>query len=101
MSSEGPMTDLSPEAQLDECLAAFDEDVAALAVSVLARVRELVPGAHELVYDAYNALSVGFGSGPKLGDCFLHVATYPRNVNLGFNRGAELEDPDGLLEGTG
>ncbi|MEZ0229019.1 MAG: hypothetical protein ACAI25_10370, partial [Planctomycetota bacterium] len=95
------MSDLSPEAQLDECLAAFDEEIAALAVATLARVRELVPGAHELVYDAYNALSVGFGSGPKLGDCFLHVATYPKNVNLGFHRGTELEDPHGLLVGTG
>lgn len=95
------MTDLTPEAQLDECLAAFDEDVSAVAVGTLARVRKLVPGSFELVYDAYNALSVGFATGEKLGDCFLHVASYPKHVNLGFNRGAELEDPKGLLVGTG
>lgn len=31
----------------------------------------------------------------------LYIAAYTRHVNLGFLRGAQLEDPDGLLEGTG
>ena len=50
----GEMGGASPEAQLDECLAAFHDEVAALAVACLAHVRKLAPGAHELVYDAYN-----------------------------------------------
>jgi hypothetical protein len=29
------------------------------------------------------------------------VAAYSRYVNLGFNRGTELDDPDGILAGSG
>lgn len=34
-------------------------------------------------------------------DALLYLADHSRHVNLGFNRGATLADPDGLLEGTG
>lgn len=87
--------------ELDGFVAKFDDGVGAMALAVLGAVRKIVPGATELVYDAYNALSIGFGVDETLGGCFLHVAVYPRHVNLGFNRGAELDDPHGLLEGSG
>lgn len=32
---------------------------------------------------------------------FAYVKAFPSSVNLGFWRGAELDDPDGLLEGDG
>jgi len=95
------MTELSPEAQLDEALAAFEPRVVALALASLAWVRKLVPGSFELVYDAYSALSIPFATGEKLGDGFVAVVVYPKYINLGFFRGTELEDKDGLLEGTG
>ena len=91
----------SPEAVLDECLSMFDPEVSALAVAALAWVRKLVPGSFELVYDAYNALSVPFAVSDRLGGAFVAVVVYPRYVNLGFNRGTELDDPERLLEGTG
>ena len=92
---------MTPAAQLSQFLAKFDPAVAALARAALARVRRLAPGSIELVYDAYNALSIGFASGERLRDAFLHVAVYPRHVNIGFNRGTSLDDPAGLLQGTG
>lgn len=30
---------------------------------------------------------------------FAYVKAFPRSVNIGFWRGAQLEDPDGLLDG--
>lgn len=63
-----------PQAQLHAFLAKFDDPVAAVARASLERIRALVPGCTELVYDAYTALSIGFGSSEKLGDAFLHVA---------------------------
>jgi hypothetical protein len=60
-----------------------------------------VPGAYELVYDAYNALSIPFATSEKLSDAFVAVVVYSKHVNLAFNRGAELDDPQGLLQGTG
>ncbi|HEX5590087.1 MAG TPA: DUF1801 domain-containing protein [Candidatus Limnocylindrales bacterium] len=32
---------------------------------------------------------------------FAYIKAFPRSVNVGFWRGAELPDPDGLLEGDG
>jgi hypothetical protein len=34
-------------------------------------------------------------------DGFCHVVTYASHVNLGFNRGALLPDPNRVLEGKG
>lgn len=89
------------EAVLETCLGKFDESVARVARAALERVRALAPGATELVYDAYNALSVPFATGEKLGDAFVSVVVYPKHVNLAFLWGAELEDPEGLLQGSG
>lgn len=36
-----------------------------------------------------------------LKDGFCHIVTYETHVNLGFNRGALLPDPNGVLAGTG
>jgi hypothetical protein len=44
----------------------------------------------------------GYGVGPKkMSEHFCHIAIQPEYVNLGFNFGAELPDPENLLEGTG
>lgn len=43
-----------------------------------------------------------YGLGPKkMSEAYCYVLPYERWVNLGFFRGAELPDPDRLLEGTG
>jgi hypothetical protein len=42
--------------------------------AALARVRALTPPSYELVYDAYSALSVGFGFSERSSEHFLHVA---------------------------
>lgn len=91
----------SPAVQLRGFLRKFDPSVARLARASLARVRRIAPGAIELVYDAYNALAIGFSWSDRTGDAFIHVAVYPRHVNIGFNRGVELRDPRGLLQGQG
>lgn len=35
------------------------------------------------------------------GGPFAYVKAFPRSVNIGFWRGAQLHDPDGILEGSG
>ncbi len=64
-------------------------------------VVEEAPGVVESVYDAYNAVAIGFSFTGRLKDGFCHVAVYPHHVNLGFNRGVSLADPNGVLQGTG
>lgn len=87
--------------QFDEYLEKYTPDIATHARAVLARVREFVPGAFELVYDNPQALVVGFGPTHRTGDTVLSVAVYPKWVTLFFMHGASLEDPFTLLHGTG
>lgn len=43
-----------------------------------------------------------FGIGPKkMGEGYCYILPYTNWVNLGFYRGADISDPDKLLEGTG
>lgn len=79
----------------------YEDKVAELALQVRAVILREVPHAYELLYDSYNTVSVAYSYSEDLNDAFCHVATYTRHVNLGFNRGADLEDPNGLLRGSG
>ena len=63
-------------------------------------VAELAPGSSEILY-LTHAVSNVFTFTGKPGDAFIHIAVYTNHVNLGFNRGAFLDDLHGVLEGTG
>src|SRR5438874_8082293 len=66
-----------------------------------ARMRDLVPGGIEFVYDNYNALVFGYGPDERPSDAVLSVALMPRWVTLCFLKGAKLSDPKNLLRGGG
>jgi hypothetical protein len=91
----------SPRSQLTAFIDRFTPDVAATARAALAKVRTLVPGAIELVYDNYNALVVGFGPTERPSEAICSVAIYPTHVSFCFLNGASLPDPDRLLKGGG
>jgi len=84
----------------EQLLRGRDESLASLARAARAVVLTEAPHSCELIYDAC-ALSVAFSWSEALGDAFCHVAVYRNHVNLGFNRGTELDDPESLLRGTG
>jgi hypothetical protein len=91
----------SPESQLAGFLAKYTPEIVALAHDVLAKMRERLPGAIELVYDNYNALVVGFGPTERASDAVFSIALYPRWINLFFLHGADLPDPQKVLKGNG
>ena len=82
-------------------LAAYDQRVVDLALATRRLVLEEAPDAIELIYDAYSAVSAGYGFTGKPSESFVYVAAYTKRVNLGFYWGALMKDPRGLLEGTG
>jgi hypothetical protein len=82
-------------------LAAYDPEVARLFFATRVVVLRAAPRACELMYDAYNAVTVAYSFTERLREAFCHVAAYRGYVNLGFNRGATLADPEGLLVGSG
>ena len=49
-----------------------------------------------------NQQTVGYGVGPKkMSEHFCYIDAHRNHVNLGFNYGADLPDPEHLLEGSG
>lgn len=46
-------------------------------------------------------MAIGYGPSDRLRDGICHIAVYSNHVNLGFNFGATLADPKGILEGSG
>lgn len=90
-----------PPAELIQFLKPYDRDVQKLALSLRDLVLEEMAPCHENIYDAYSAVAVGYGPTPRVSDGIFHIAVYTKGVNLGFNQGATLADPAGILEGAG
>ena len=91
----------SPQSRLAGFIAKYDPKVARVARQALGKMRKLLPGAVELVYDNYNALAIGFGPTERASDAIFSIAVYPRWVSLFFLQGATLSDPKKLLKGSG
>lgn len=91
----------SPAQKLAAFMSKFSPEVRAVAKAALARMRERLPGATELVYDNYYALVIGFGPNERPSDAIFSLAIYPRHVTLCFLYGVELDDPEKLLAGGG
>ncbi len=84
---------------LRELLDGFDPEVRRLALSLRARVRDVVPDAQEKVIGGYKSINYGFGSG--MSDQFAAIVLHKEHVNLQVPRGIDLPDPGRMLEGTG
>jgi hypothetical protein len=90
-----------PDRQLPSYLASYDPHISNLALTLREVVLEEAPDAIESIVKGY-AVTIGFSfTGKPLKDGFCHIVTYSNHVNLGFNRGALLHDPNGVLQGTG
>lgn len=87
--------------QLDSFLAKYSPEIETLARRALARMRKLVPGAIEMVYDNFNWLVIGFGPSERPSEAIFSIVLPPNAVTLCFLQGAELPDPAGLLQGSG
>jgi len=90
-----------PPKELEAFLQAFPPRIGRLFLATRRAVLIEAPEANELVYDAYNAVSAACAFTSRLKEAFCHVAAYSSHVNLGFNKGAELRDPFGVLQGSG
>lgn len=89
-----------PSEELIRLLSQFDLSVGELALGLREIVLEEAPDAVEKMFRVY-ALVFWYSLTGKMADAFVQVVVYPKGVNLMFNRGAELNDPDGVLVGEG
>ncbi len=91
----------SPPPALIKFLKPYDAEVRELALSLRSLVIEEMAPCYENIYDAYSAVAIGYGPTDRLQDGVFHIAVYSHHVNLGFNDGATLDDPLGILKGAG
>jgi hypothetical protein len=96
-----PISKGDARAQLESFLAKYDPEVAAFARRTLAKMRKLVPGAVEMVYDNYNWLVVGFSPSERPSEAIFSIVLPPGRVTLCFLQGAGLPDPGKRLQGSG
>ena len=89
-----------PSEELIRLLSHYDLSVGELALELREMVLKEAPAAVERLVQVY-ALVFWYSLTGKMSDAFCQVVIYPKGVNLMFNRGAELDDPDGVLVGEG
>jgi hypothetical protein len=90
-----------PRPALIKFLKPYDREIQDLALKLRALVLEEMAPCYENIYDAYSAVAIGYGTSERLRDGIFHIAVYSKHVNLGFNDGATLDDPKGILLGSG
>ncbi len=84
----------------DEIVTETSPRVRRLATRTRALIRDVMPDVVEVPWTRQRV--VGYGVGPrKMSEHFCYIAFHKNHVNLGFNYGSELPDPEGLLQGPG
>ena len=86
----------SPASKL---LARYPDDVQALALEAIRLIRRLLPEVEENADATAGLIAFGYGPGYKGMVCTLILSK--SGVKIGLVRGSELDDPRGLLEGSG
>ena len=71
-----------------------------LALAARKLILEEAPEASEFVYEVYT-IADHFTFTERPSDAFVFTTTHANWVNLGFNFGSTLPDPEGLLQGNG
>lgn len=77
-----------------------DQRVTELFCDLRQYVLDLYPDSNELLYHTH-AFTAVFSISEKLSDAFCMLPIYTNHLNLGFNKGTLLKDPNKLLTGTG
>jgi Domain of unknown function (DU1801) len=89
-----------PDPEYLKLLVPCGERIQNLALAARKLILEEAPQASEFVYEVYT-IADHFTFTERPSDAFVFTTTHAGWVNLGFNFGSLLPDPDGLLRGDG
>jgi len=89
-----------PDPDYLELLLPYGKVIIKLALAARKLILEEAPQASEFVYEVYT-IADHFTFTERPSDAFVFTTTHANWVNLGFNFGSLLPDPDGLLRGEG
>ena len=84
---------------VDTFLKGYAPPVREIAVKARETILSVLPEATEKVYPGWKVIQYGASADTK--SVFAAISPQRERVNLGLAHGADLPDPDGLLEGDG
>jgi hypothetical protein len=84
----------------EEAVAKAGDQARELAYQLRDLVIKIMPDVVEVPWPRIRMASYGVGP-KKQSEHFCYISAQKNDVNLGFYYGAELPDPEGLLQGTG
>ncbi len=84
---------------VDTFLKGYPPPVREIAVKAREVILSVLPNATEKVYPGWKVIQ--YGAGADMKSVFAAISPQRERVNLGLAHGADLPDPEGLLEGTG
>lgn len=85
--------------QLDLFLAQYDDQIVRKALVLREVILTTLPGITEQIDLPANMIAYCYGQ--KYAELICVIIPSKKGLKLGFNRGASLPDPGGLLKGTG
>ena len=84
----------------EEIMSQASAEAAALSRRAKALIQDVMPDVVEVAWPRQRI--IGYGVGPKkMSEHFVYIAVFKARINLGFYYGADLPDPENLLEGSG
>jgi hypothetical protein len=94
---------MNAETQLASFFKKYEPAIAKLGKALRAKLRDRLPGLHEIVYmyENQNSLVISYSPTEKGYEAPCSLALYPDEVKLFFGQGAQLSksDPNKLLQG--
>ena len=94
------MKTVDTHGSFDDAIAGSDPHVTEIARRLRQLIIDIYPDVVEVLWPKQRI--IGYGVGPKkMSEHFCYIGAHRDHVNLGFYYGAQLPDPEGLLEGTG
>lgn len=77
-----------------------DQNLIDVYVDLRKFILKLYPNSNELLYHTH-ALTSLYSVSEKMNNGFCMIVIYTNHINLAFNKGTVISDPDKILQGTG
>ena len=78
----------------------YPEEVERLAIELRELIFKILPKTVEVPWVKQKVIGFGVGS-KKMSEHYCYMVFAKKHINFGFNWGADLNDPKGILGGTG
>ena len=98
--SEIKIKTIDDNGTFDDVISESSEEIQKIAHALRALLADVMPNITEVPWAHQKTIGYGVGA-KKMSEHFCYLAPHKEHVNLGFMYGADLPDPDSLLEGSG